>query len=586
MTFDRSAVRFLVVACVMLLGIGASVPSWAGDRAHGQVGPVAQSAGVAAAVGPITQPSAAAAAARPAGSYVALTPVRLLDTRNSLGAPGPVLAGRSVALSVLGRGGILPSGVASVALEVTVTQPSVAGYVTVYPDGTDLPLTSNIVFAAGQTVANTVIVPVGANGKVRFYFGAASGSVHLIAEGSGFYVSGTPVAAGTFQAVPAQRVLDSRSGVGGPRASLQAHRTRALTVAGTGGVPSTGVRAVVLDVTVTGPTADGYLLVYPNGQPQPNTSSLNFAPGQTVANLVIVPVSTSGQVLLFNGSARPVHVIADVVGYYLDGNPGVLGSLLALPQTRLLDTVHGVGAPVRAVAGGGTLSLQVAGVRGIPGSGMIAVAVNVTAVNPRAAGFLSVYPSGAPRPLPPQLYFGAKQTVPNLLVVPIRADGRIELFNGSGAGTDLIVDLVGVYLDGTGAARCNAVGLDNRGSRITRWNPLVSCILSVLGQPQSPADIDDVDTIILYESSGDPDAVNDYDINAQQGHPSEGLIQVIRPTFNAWRSTRLPDDLLNPAANLYAGLNYAIHRYGSIHDVPGLVSLRGGGRYKGYIAGR
>jgi SLT domain-containing protein len=89
--------------------------------------------------------------------------------------------------------------------------------------------------------------------------------------------------------------------------------------------------------------------------------------------------------------------------------------------------------------------------------------------------------------------------------------------------------------------------------------------------------------MIYYESSGNPNAINLWDINAKLGHPSKGLIQVIQPTFDRFRSLQLSADLFSPAANLYAGLNYAIYRYGSIHNVPGLVSLRAGGGYKGYI---
>ena len=130
---------------------------------------------------------------------------------------------------------------------------------------------------------------------------------------------------------------------------------------------------------------------------------------------------------------------------------------------------------------------------------------------------------------------------------------------------------------------CALIGTDPAGTAITRWNPVVRCVLAMLGQ--SAAEASDVDIVIQYESGGDPDAINDYDINAQRGHPSIGLVQVIKPTFEEWRSPVLPDSQYDPAANIYAGMNYAIHRYGSIHNIPGLVSLRNGGGYKGYIVG-
>lgn len=133
---------------------------------------------------------------------------------------------------------------------------------------------------------------------------------------------------------------------------------------------------------------------------------------------------------------------------------------------------------------------------------------------------------------------------------------------------------------GAGPGLCASTGRDPAGTTITRWNPVTLCILAVLRRPT--AELDDVNLIIKYESGGDPTAINLWDLNWKAGHPSKGLIQVIQPTFDYYRSNQLPNDLYNPAANLYAGLNYAVHRYGSIHDVPGLISLRNGGGYKGY----
>ena len=122
----------------------------------------------------------------PAGSFGVLGPVRLLDTRTALGAAGPVAAGGSVALPVTGHGGVPASGVSAVVLTVTVTQPGRAGYLTAYPDGGARPTVSNLNFTAGQTVANLVIVPVGADGKIRLYNGSP-GTVQLIADIAGYY---------------------------------------------------------------------------------------------------------------------------------------------------------------------------------------------------------------------------------------------------------------------------------------------------------------------------------------------------------------------------------------------------------------
>jgi Transglycosylase SLT domain len=123
------------------------------------------------------------------------------------------------------------------------------------------------------------------------------------------------------------------------------------------------------------------------------------------------------------------------------------------------------------------------------------------------------------------------------------------------------------------------------GDNVTRWHPTVVCVLRMLGQPTTPEYVNDVDILIRHESGGNPAAVNRTDINAQRGTPSAGLVQVIPPTFNAHKSSQLPNDILDPAANIYAGLHYGIRRYGSIPNIPGIKSVNNGGRYKPYAGG-
>jgi len=89
-----------------------------------------------------------------------------------------------------------------------------------------------------------------------------------------------------------------------------------LQVLGRGGVPASGVSAVVLNVTVTAPSRAGFITAYPNGTARPTASNLNFVAGQTVPNLVVVPVGVDGKVALTNGSAGTVQLVADVLGYF------------------------------------------------------------------------------------------------------------------------------------------------------------------------------------------------------------------------------------------------------------------------------
>jgi SLT domain-containing protein len=99
--------------------------------------------------------------------------------------------------------------------------------------------------------------------------------------------------------------------------------------------------------------------------------------------------------------------------------------------------------------------------------------------------------------------------------------------------------------------------------------------------PASELDRAGVLLIIEHESAGNPNAINDWDSNAQAGDPSRGLMQTIGATFDAYK---LPghDDIYDPVDNIIAGVRYALSRYGSIQNVPGVRSVDDGGSYVGY----
>jgi hypothetical protein len=374
------------------------------------------------------------------GGLSPLAPARLLDTRTGNGASGPVAAGGTVHLQVDGRGHVPPSGVGAVVLNVTVTQPQAAGYLTVYPDGTPQPATSNLNFLAGQTVPNLVVAPVGANGKVAITNGS-SGTVHVMADVSGWFSAGPPGPGGLAPVAPA-RLLDTRTG-NGASGPVAAGGSVHLQVDRLGHVPSSGVGAVVLNVTVTQPQAAGYLTVYPDGTPQPATSNLNFLAGQTVPNLVVAPVGANGNVAITNGSPGTAHLLADVSGWFSSGPPGP-GGLAPVAPARLLDTRTGNGAS-GPVAAGGSVHLQVDRLGHVPSSGVGAVVLNVTVTQPQAAGYLTVYPDGTPQPATSNLNFLAGQTVPNLVVAPVGANGKVAITNGSSGTVHVVADVSGWF---------------------------------------------------------------------------------------------------------------------------------------------
>ena len=142
-----------------------------------------------------------------------------------------------------------------------------------------------------------------------------------------------PSVPGAFVSVDPSRVLDTRVGNGASQSAVAAYGTVDLQVTGRGGVPASGVAAVVVNVTVTAPSAGGFLTVYPSGTSQPTASNLNFTAGQSVPNLVTVKVGTGGKVKLTNNSGGTAHLIADVAGYYLAGTPTVPGAFVSLART-------------------------------------------------------------------------------------------------------------------------------------------------------------------------------------------------------------------------------------------------------------
>ncbi|MGV9263859.1 hypothetical protein ACWDRR_04235 [Kitasatospora sp. NPDC003701] len=247
-------------------------------------------------------------------------------------------------------------------------------------------------------------------------------------------------AKGRFVPVPPSRILNTVSGVGAPAGRVRQGGVVTLQVAGVGGIPASGVTAVVLNVTAVNPTRNSAISVYPSGRPVPDLPTVSFAAGQNVPNLVTVPLS-NGKVDLRNAWGE-VDLGVDVAGYYTDGGAGSL--LSPVNPTRILNTVSGVGAPAGRVGWGGVVPLKVTGVAGVPATGVTAVVMSVTAVNPTQTGFVTAYPHGQAVPDASNVNFTTGQNVSNLVTVPVGTDGKVDLYNAWGE-IDLGVDVVGYY---------------------------------------------------------------------------------------------------------------------------------------------
>ncbi len=123
----------------------------------------------------------------------------------------------------------------------------------------------------------------------------------------------------------------------------------------------------------------------------------------------------------------------------------VVGSaLVPFGPVRFLDTRNGTGAAKAKVGPGKVVRLKVTGVKGVPGTGVTAVTLNLTGVDATADTWIAAYPDGTPVPTASNLNLAPQQTTPNLVTVPVSADGYVDLYNHAGS-VDLIADIEGYY---------------------------------------------------------------------------------------------------------------------------------------------
>ena len=240
------------------------------------------------------------------------------------------------------------------------------------------------------------------------------------------------------------RLFDTRDGTGGRRGAIAAGETWSFTMRGQQGIPTDAV-AVAINLTAVDATAPTYVTAWPGGQPRPITSNLNPVPGMAVPNLAIVRLGAAGNVSFFNNSGS-VDLLADVVGYFRDGTSVGLAPLV---PARLLDTRDGTGGHLGQVGAGQAIDLQIAD-RGGVSTNPQAVALNITVTGPTAGSFLTVWPSGEPRPFASSVNMVAGQTVPNMVLTRVGANGMVSIYNNTGS-TDVVVDVLGCFdSDATG----------------------------------------------------------------------------------------------------------------------------------------
>lgn len=387
------------------------------------------------------------------GAYYAVTPARLLDTRSGVGAPAGMLgAQQSLDLQVTGRGGVPSVGVSAVVLNVTVTGSTAGSFLTVYPTGADRPTASSINFAKGWTGANSVTTGVGDGGKVRIY--NQYGATHVIADVVGFYAADStvvPSAGNTdsdFYPVKPQRWIDTRAQGNNGRLGNGDYYQLGFDF----GQYNSSIRAVAVNITAVSPTGNGYLSAW-NGNTGafPTTSTLNYTTGHNVPNMAIVPTSPCNEtwcnasgipmigVINTTSATAATHLIVDIVGEYDNSTPGDGLRFRPITPLRITDTRSGLGYPT---AFGPNVSGNVTAPSSVAQAD--ALAFNVTAVNPTASTYLTLWPAGIAQPTVSNLNPAAGQTVANAAIVGLGTNKAFSIYNAGGS-TNVLVDVVGTF---------------------------------------------------------------------------------------------------------------------------------------------
>jgi uncharacterized delta-60 repeat protein len=252
------------------------------------------------------------------GKLKSLSPVRVLDSRPGAdptdeGVNAKLVPNQVITVDV---SDVAPEPLSAVVINLTATSGTGSGNLRAYPsDAPTVPAVSNLNYIVNRTVANLAIVKVGPDGTIKIR--NTNSTVHVLADVSGYFTTSanTTGTDGSFQPLTPKRILDTRSGLNSADTPIGAAASRVVQVSGRGRVP-VGAKAVVLNVTAVNPTVNGFLTIYPaNLTSRPLASNLNFTPGRTVPNSVIVQLSPTGAVRVYN-SGGTTDVLFDVAGWY------------------------------------------------------------------------------------------------------------------------------------------------------------------------------------------------------------------------------------------------------------------------------
>jgi hypothetical protein len=198
--------------------------------------------------------------------------------------------------------------VSSVVINLTVSGPTQATFLTAYPGGAR-PNASNLNVQAGAVQPNRVAVKLAADGSISIFL--SDGTADVVVDLNGWFGTSVAAAGALYNGVSPGRIYDSRW-LG--QSILTQGEKRPIQIYGQGGVPSTA-SAVVSNVAVTDSNVGSFMTVHPNDVATPLASDLNWPAGATIPNLVVVKIGGDGAVAFYNALGS-TNFVVDVSGWF------------------------------------------------------------------------------------------------------------------------------------------------------------------------------------------------------------------------------------------------------------------------------
>jgi len=333
-----------------------------------------------------------------ASAFTPITPQRLVDTRTGLGGVGGRVGAESaIDVQVTGRLGV-PTSATAVMMNITAVDAGGRGYVQVLPKGRATLRSSSTlnVDSPGQTIPNAAFAPLGDGGQLTVF---TTLTTDIVIDVSGYFTPASSATAGRLVPVTPNRILDTRISLG-------------WTPPATTVPPTTPPTVTNPSVTTAPPTTPG------NPGDTKNCSDFaNYAEAKAWFDTYF-PLYGDIAKLDNNNDGIPCESLKGAPKFQMDARTEVVAATTIIP-------------------------LQVAGRGGVPNEGVAAVVMNVTAVDPAGPGYVQVAPTPVSIGASSNLNVAAGRTIANLVVVPLGAGGKVDLYTT--AHTELLADVVGYF---------------------------------------------------------------------------------------------------------------------------------------------